>query len=262
MGSLLYAAALFLMTYGAARLPEKVAVIMVSCGALALIAFAFQERRAAHPIFDLRLFRQNRLFTFSSLAALIHYAATFGVTFLISLYLQYIHGMSAQTAGFALMAQPMIQAVFSPVAGRLSDRIEPRLLASTGMAITALALVQFVFLDAHTAIGRVVVTLLFLGFGFALFSSPNMNAIMGAVPPRHYGVASGVVATMRLLGQNVSMATATVTFAFLLGDAAITPETHPAFLRSLTIIFSCFVGLCGIGIFFSMVRGSARREGA
>ncbi len=75
----------------------------------------------------------NRVFLFSNLAALINYSATFAVTFLISLYLQYIKKLSPQAAGLVLVSQPLMQAVLSTFTGRLSDRVEPRVVSSMGM---------------------------------------------------------------------------------------------------------------------------------
>ena len=68
---------------------------------------------------------------------MIHYAATFAVTFLVSLYLQYIKGLSPQAAGMIIVAQPIMMATFSPLAGKWSDHIEPRKIASFGMGLTA-----------------------------------------------------------------------------------------------------------------------------
>jgi hypothetical protein len=100
-----------------------------------------------------------------------------------------------------------------------------------------------------------------LGFGFALFSSPNMNAIMSSVEKRYYGVASGSVATMRLLGQMLSLGIVTLMFAILIGRAQITPEFHPVFLTSLRYALYLFFGLCLIGIYFSFSRGQLRGGG-
>jgi MFS family permease len=226
---------------------------------LALAAFIRQELRTQAPVFDVRLFVDNKLFAFSSFAALINYAATFAVTFLLSLYLQYIKGMSPQGAGTLLVVQPACMALFSPFAGKLSDRIEPRRIASAGMALTALGLVQLALLTMASSRIHVVTALLTLGIGFALFSSPNMNAIMGAVAKRHYGSASGTVSTMRLLGQMMSMAMATIVFALLLGDQQIVPQTFPAFMESVKICFSAFAAICFVGIFFSLFRGDLRQ---
>ena len=97
-----------------------------------------------------------------------------------------------------------------------------------------------------------------LGFGFALFSSPNMNAIMGAVEKRYYGIASGAVGTMRLLGQMFSMGIATLVFALFIGRVQMTPDAFPALIKSVNIAFMIFTGLCAAGIFFSLSRGQMR----
>jgi EmrB/QacA subfamily drug resistance transporter len=257
-GSLLYALALFALIYGASLLPKMVSILLILFGLTAFAGFIGQESTVAHPVFEIKLFKYNRLFAFSSLAALINYAATFAVTFLLSLYLQYIKGMSPQSAGFMLVAQPMIQGFFSPFAGKLSDRIEPRIIASLGMAITALGLGLLIFIDLKTLPVYIIGILMMLGFGFALFSSPNMNAIMSAVEKKYYGIASGAVATMRLLGQMFSMAAATVTFAIIIGKSQISPSNYDLFLKSMRICFIIFSFLCAAGIFFSLSRGEIR----
>ena len=151
------------------------------------------------------------------------------------------------------MAQPIVMALLSPIAGRFSDRIEPRLLASVGMTITVIGVLFFSLLQSDTAPYLIVANLIFLGTGFALFSSPNMNAIMGAVEKRHYGLASGTVATMRLLGQMFSMAMATVVLALIVGRQAIVPENYGLFLRSIHTVFLISAGLCLSGVYFLLV---------
>ncbi|MGE5257019.1 MAG: MFS transporter [Hyphomicrobiales bacterium] len=178
----------------------------------------------------------------------------------MSLFLQYIKGLSPQAAGAVLIAQPVMMALFSPLAGRLSDRIEPRVIASAGMGITALALLMLTGIGVGTSIGFIVASLMIMGFGFALFSSPNMNAIMGSVEKRYYGVASGSVGTIRLLGQMLSMGIATVMFALLIGREQITPEQYPAFLMSVHHALFIFFGLCLCAIYFSLSSGQLREK--
>jgi hypothetical protein len=101
-----------------------------------------------------------------------------------------------------------------------------------------------------------------VGFGFALFSSPNMSAIMGAVDKKHYGIASGAVATMRLLGQMLSMATATVVLTIFIGNVPIQPSNYPEFLGSVKSAFVIFAVLCVTGVYFSFARGRMRGEAA
>jgi len=259
-GSLLYGIALVLLVYGATLLPNKIAVYMIVSGFVLLAAFVRHEIQTTYPVFEVRLFSENKLFAFSSSAALIHYAATFAVTFLMSLYLQYIKGMSPQAAGMLLVAQPVCMAIFSPVAGKISDRVEPRMIASSGMTVTALGLIFLTMLDFSSPVYFIAGTLVMLGIGFALFSSPNMNAIMGAVPPKYYGTASGTVATMRLVGQMTSMAMVTVIFSIIIGKTAITEANYDRFLISMGISLKIFTALCILGIFFSLSRGSMQRE--
>ena len=258
-GSLLYAASVFLLVYGASLLPRLPAVYLILAGVIALMAFVRVELRTPQPVFDVRLFSGNKLFLYSCLAALINYAATFAVTFLISLFLQYIKGLPPQAAGTILVAQPVVMAFLSPLAGRLSDRIEPRLISSAGMTLTVLGLLLLALVGTETSEYYIVATLMVLGFGFALFSSPNMNAIMGAVDKKFFGIASGTVAAMRLLGQMTSMAIAMVVFAVFIGREQITPNNYDLFLKSVKISFGIFAVLCTFGIFFSFSRGALRK---
>jgi len=260
VGACIYALAIIGFMAGVTSLPAPLGGLLVVAGLGGLAAFVRWELRVPHPVFEIRLFTRNRVFGFSCAAALIHYGATFGVTFLMSLFLQYIQNLSPQQAGLVLIAQPVMMALFSPFAGKLSDRIEPRVLASTGMGITALALVLLTRLGAGTGVWFIVACLMVLGFGFALFSSPNMNAIMSSVDKRHYGVASGSVATMRLLGQMLSLGVVTLIFALLIGRVQITPEQHPAFLMSMRYSLFVFFGLCLCGCYFSLSRGQLRED--
>jgi MFS family permease len=206
-------------------------------------------------IFPVPLLGNNRTFAFSSLAALINYSSTFAVTFLLSLYLQHIQALPPQKAGTVLVAQPIIMAAVSPLAGRLSDKIEVRILASIGMALVALGLALLAFLDSQTSLAFVVVSLIVLGLGYGLFSSPNMNAIMSSVDKRLYGVASATVGTVRLIGQMLSMSITVVIFTLVIGQVQISPAVYGQLLRSVRIAFAVFAMLCFAGIFASMVRG-------
>jgi MFS family permease len=178
--------------------------------------------------------------------------------FLLSLYLQYIKEISPQQAGFILVAQPVLMAIFSPFAGRLSDTIEPRIIASLGMAITALGLTLLICLKADSSVVFIMASLSVLGFGYALFSSPNTNAIMGSVDRMSYGLASGSVATMRLLGMMISMAIATVILILFMGRVQIMPDHYPLFIKSVRMNFMIFAVLCFFGIFSSLARGRLR----
>ena len=257
-GAFIYGLSLVAIMYGISRLPSGKSLWIILFGFLGIAAFIMWEKRVEYPVFKMTLFSRNRTFAFSCLAALIHYSATFAVTFLLSLYLQYIKGVSPQRAGLILIAQPVMMAIFSPFAGKLSDKVEPRIIATLGMTLTTLCLVPFIFLIKDSSVWFIVADLLVLGFGYAFFSSPNTNAIMGSVDKRFYGLASGSVGTMRLLGMMISMGIATVIFTLFMGRVQIIPEYYPAFIKSVQVVFIIFSVLCFFGIFSSLARGRLR----
>ncbi|MBN1141580.1 MAG: MFS transporter, partial [Deltaproteobacteria bacterium] len=257
-GALFYAGSLVALMTGLSLLPGWPGLALVLLGLSGFALFARHELRSASPLFEVRLFRDNRVFAFSSLAALIHYGATFAVSFLLSLHLQYVLALGPERAGTVLLWQPLAMALLSPLAGRLSDRWEPRLLASCGMGVSALALLLLTGMGRAPATGYVVFCLICLGVGFALFSSPNMNAIMGSVEPRHFGIASGAVGAMRLIGQMSSMAVVLVVFSLTLGGKGAELGTHPALPVAVRRCFSIMSALCAAGIGFSLARGNLR----
>jgi len=233
-------------------------------GVAVLAAFVRHEWREGQPILNIKLFITNVTFFFSNLAALINYCATFAVGFLLSIHLQTVMGFNSQTAGLIMLSQPVLMAALSPYAGRLSDRVEPRIIASAGMLLSALGLFFLVFLTEATPVWRIVLALVFMGIGFALFASPNTNAIMGSVQKRFYGVASSTLGTMRLIGQAVSIAAASLIVNLYIGDAKLGPAVAHLVERSIEVSFSVFAATCLVGVFASLARGNvnAARDGA
>mgnify|MGYP000874977324 FL=1 len=254
-GSLLYGCMVLALMYGFSKVPQASGFLLLGLGIAGLLFFIWWELRTDSPVLEMRLFHHNLAFTFSNLAALINYSATFAVGFILSLYLQYIKGFSAVHAGLILVFQPLVQVIVSPIAGKLSDRIEPRLVASLGMGISALGVMLLITLSKNTSLAYLIVCLVLLGFGFGLFSSPNTNAVMSAVQKRYYGVASGIISTMRLLGQMFSMGVVTMIFSRYLGGVQLAPGNFPAFLKSIRLSFTVFAVFCIFGIAASLARG-------
>jgi EmrB/QacA subfamily drug resistance transporter len=258
IGSFIYGVAIIGIIYGITIIPSIRSIWVISVGSIGLFAFIIWELRVKAPVFQIRLFRKNRVFAFSSLAALINYSATFALTFLLSLYLQYIKVLSPKAAGLVLMAQPVVMAISSPFAGRLSDRIEPRIVATLGMMVTTVGLIPLIFLKQGTSVAYIIVCLFFLGLGFGLFSSPNTNAIMSSVEKRFFGTASGAVGTMRSLGMMVSMGIATVIFNIYMGRSQINPQQYYLLIKSIKVAFAVSTILCFVGVFASFARGDLK----
>jgi len=259
-GILFYMAGLSCLVYGSSRIPEFTGWFILLLGLVFVAIFILVETKSDFPMMDIRLFTGNRLFSFSNLAALISYLSTSAIVFFLSLYLQKIHHLNPQHAGFILIAQPIMMSLFSPIVGRLSDKHEPRYFATAGMTLCTTGLAAMAFFSGSTPTWIVVCILLWVGFGFALFSSPNMNMIMSSVDHSKFGQASGSAASMRLLGQIFSMTLVTLLFAVLFSGSSIQTISNTLFLKAMKIGFLCFAAIGVVGIYFSFARGNLRKE--
>jgi EmrB/QacA subfamily drug resistance transporter len=254
-GSVIYVLSLTLIMLGLTFLPNFPGIALLVIGVFIIYVFFKIESKKEYPVFNVKVFLSNRTFTFSNLSALINYSATFAITFLLSIYLQNVEGLTAQHAGLILVTQPLVMALLSPFAGRLSDKFEPQIVSSAGMAILTMGLVIFAFINTGYGLVLIILNLAIVGFGFALFSSPNANAIMSSIEKKYYGVASSTLGSMRMIGQMFSMGIVIVIFTLLIGKSVITPEHNVSFMHSLRIAFIIFSILCFIGIFTSLLRG-------
>jgi len=256
-GAALYTVGLTSLMYGVSSISSSLwAKYIMVIGLLIMLLFIRYEMQIEFPILNVNLFSKNVVFAFSNLAALINYSATAAVGFLLSLYLQVLMGFNSQTAGLILLSQPVIMALLSPFAGMLSDHVEPRIVSSLGMALTTLGLLFLIFISLHTPLWFIVIDLMLLGTGFALFSSPNSNAVMASVEKRFYGVASSTLGTMRLTGQAVSMAIVTLIIALFIGNVELSPVYADAIIKSMNVLFIIFTVICFGGIFASLARGN------
>lgn len=257
-GSLVYMPSMTALMYGFSKLPTNSAIVYVVLGLLGLIAFVRIEMKSKFPVLNMQLFFHNKVFAGSNLSAFINYAATFAVSFLLSLYLQYAKHLSPQQAGLILITQPILMSAVSMFSGRLSDKMNPRILASTGMSISVIGLLMLAFVGQETSQTFLIVALAILGFGFGLFSSPNTNMIMSSVEKRFYGVASATVSTMRSTGMMFSMAMATLSLHLFVGDKQISDSNVHAFIQSSQLVYFIFSALCVLGVFLSLLRAKTR----
>jgi len=260
-GSILYGMSLAGIIYGFSRLPSPGGFVFLAVGVAALVTFVRFEKRQAYPVLDVRLFSGNRVFALSSLAALINFASTAGIAFMLGLYLQYVRGLNPSEAGLIIVFQAVIQSGFSLLAGWLSDRMSAALLATLGMAMICLGLAGLLFfLTLTTPLGLLVGMLAFFGVGFGIFSSPNTNVIMGSVHPRNYSQASAATGTMRLAGQSFSMGIAGMAISFTIGYEKIVPDLHEHFMDAMRIAFAIFLALCLIGTYASSARVKVKKS--
>lgn len=255
IGSFIYGISLIGIIMGFSVIRSIWGIILICIGLVAIIIFGIFENRVKNPILNMSLFKNNKVVTFSSLAALINYSATFALSYLLSLYLQFNKEYDPTQAGLILIAQPIIMTLFSPLAGMLSDKTEPRKVASIGMVLTTIGLSFFIFLNESTSLSYIITALLILGFGFALFSSPNTNAVMSSVEKKYYGVTSGILGAARTVGQALSMGVASLILVIYLGNVQISIANASNLLIAIRVTFTILTVLCFAGIFASYARG-------
>ena len=255
-GMVLSSALILCLFLGLASATTPVGLALLAAAVVLGVVFFRVERRQPCPLLPVSLIEKNRVFAASNGAALINYSATYAVGFLLSLYLQYVRGYAPVAAGTLLLVQPVIQGFVAPVSGRLADRIQPGVVASVGIALSAVALFGFSLLSPTTPVAAIVALLVLLGVGVGLFSSPNTTAIMGSVTKRDYGCASAMTAMVRSLGMMLSMGAVLVVFAVIMGATVVTPAVFPEFLLSLRLVFLAFAVLSAFGVLLSLRRNN------
>lgn len=259
LGSVNFIVALFLVLYGFSELPKTIGYLLLAVGIIGMIVFFRQAAKSPYPILNIELIRSNRIFALSCVATFVNYSATFAVTILLSLYLQYNKGFSPFTAGLMLIAQSVVQTISAPIAGRLSDKILPQKVAAFGMGICCIGLALLVFLTDTTDLWFIILATAVLGLGFGFFSTPNTNAVMNSVEKRFLTVAAGTLATMRHSGMVFSVGIVMILFTVFIGDVQITPEYYSSFLLSQKVALIVFAVLCFISVFVQLVAREDKR---
>ena len=224
-------------------------------GLVLLVVFFIYEKKRTNPLIPIVSIVKNKPYAFANLATLINYSATFALSYVLSLYLQAALKLDTAVSGLILLVQPVLMAVLSPITGSISDKVSPAVLASTGMGISALGLFFFIFLSVNTPVVLIILNLAFIGIGFALFATPNTNAIMGSVDKTLYGVASSIIGNMRLVGQSISMAIVSLVTSSIMRELTVdSPDYVSKLMPSIKVAFIIFALLCALGVLASLVR--------
>jgi EmrB/QacA subfamily drug resistance transporter len=241
---------------------------------LALAGAVWAERRAPVPLLDPALLR-NRVFIFSNISFMLAMMALFAVSFLLPFYFEELRGYDTMRAGLLLTPLPLTFAVVAPASGALADRFGSRWLAPAGLAIACAGLWLLGRLTADATMGYVAACLVVTGIGQGMFVAPNGRAIMGAAPAHEQGIASGVLATARVIGQSLSVGIAGAMFTGA-GAAAAGAELmasrhtlsgaqqqalEQTFITGLRGAFQVCAVLAALGVGASLIRGkeTARR---
>jgi len=242
--------------------------LLIVGGVLLAIFTLVERKKVDEAMLDISLFSRNRLFAAANVSAFLNYTSYFGVSFFVSFYLQRVLDYSPLQAGMILLTMPVTMTFLSPISGWLSDRIGSRILSSLGMALICIGLLLMSTLGLISSSTDVVIRLFIIGFGMGLFSSPNTSAVMGSVEKSRLGVASGTLATMRFVGQSMSLAimgaivatvaSSEVLSALFIGYQSKVVVAVETFLEGMRRAFIASAFIAALGFFTSLVRGKGK----
>jgi EmrB/QacA subfamily drug resistance transporter len=231
------------------------------------LLFALHERKHPSPVVDFSLFR-NRRFASASASLTLSFLASFGISLLMPFYFEQLRGFGTQQTGLLLTPFPVTIAMVAPISGALADRIGTRWLAATGMTLLCFGLFALSGLGADNSKLDIVLRLMLAGTGQALFQSPNNSALLGSAPSNRQGLASGLLATGRVIGQSLSVALAGAVFGALGGARAgqvLTAQVHVAgtdavaargvFLHAFSGTLHVLAAVAAFAALTSLVRG-------
>jgi MFS family permease len=255
VGATIFAGWAVALVVGLKNLPNALGLAALAVAAGLFLLFLRQQSRNPEPLIRLQLFRNNRLFSFSLATSGLMYASAYSLAFLLSLYLQYAQGMSALDAGRVILVQALTMALIAPFAGRLSDSVEPRILSTLGCLCCAGAFLMLSQVGFTTGTGYITASQSLMGVGFGLFSTPNNNAVMGAVPVGDVGVASASVNLARVSGNLVGISLVNLLVQQLLGDTVITESQYPALLTTVQWAMTVSACMTVLAALFSASRG-------
>lgn len=251
-----WATALFV---GVSSLPDLESILLILIGIFCLIGFLYQQANSKYPLIRFKRIINNHVFSHSLIASSCTYSSNYPLIFLFSLYLQYIQGLTPIQAGKIMVLQAVMMATMAPISGRLSDKYEPRIIATCGCLIMFCAFSVLRGVGSDTSLYLIGGALMMLGIGFGLFTTPNNNAALSSIDKSRLSIGSALLNMARIMGNMVGTALVLVLVSVFIGDKAITPAQYDALLTVIhwALSISCLNAL--IGAYFSFTRGNIRQ---
>ena len=248
------------LVYGLSILPNMLGFAMLGLSVISLTFFIVHQSRSRRPLIRVQMFRESRVFSLSLATSLLMYASNFPLVFLMSLYLQYVKDLSPSHAGQVILVQALSMAIMAPLSGKLADRFEPRLVATLGCVIVAFGLYVLSLMNTETSITYIACSLLLIGFGFGLFSTPNNNAIMGGVQVHEVGVASASMNLSRTIGNLFGMSLVNLMVHYYLANAQFTQEQNPALIQTVEMALNMSLAFVVVACVISAFRGKLQNS--
>jgi MFS family permease len=231
-----------LFMYGLATIGQSTGLIALLAGLVSLAVFLSWERRCKNPLIPRALLASRNLARVAG-ANVIFNASAFGITFILSLYLQYVTGLDAGTAGLLLLISQGLLIVLAPYTGRLSDLFPAHQVAAAGAGVNAVAMFALTTLSTGSSLFMIIGALALNGIGFALFMPSVVKWALLGVRREEYSLLTGISETARLAGISISNAVIIVLFSLIMGSATVGPGTIPGFVSAARASVAVYAGL-------------------
>ncbi|MFT7317535.1 MFS transporter [Pseudoalteromonas distincta] len=256
-GTALFSLFAICLVLGLSDLPTMTGWGLTLLSVISLGLFIIHQSKSRRPLIRVQMFSESRVFSLSLSTSFLMYASNFSLAFLLSLYLQYIKGLSPSHAGQIVLLQAVSMAIMAPLSGKLSDKIQPRIIATFGCIIVMVSFFLLSLLSMDSSITYISGSLLLLGIGFGLFSTPNNNAIMGAVDKNELGVASSSMNLSRTIGNLFGMSLVNLIVHYYLGDSTFSAQHSHALMSTISLAFNVSLGFVILASCISAFRGKA-----
>lgn len=221
IGSLLYILGMALFTYGVTILDEFGSIPIIISFILFLL-FLRYEKKHPNPIYNLKLLR-NIKYVIGNYAAMVTYFTTTIAITALTFHLQYILDFEEYIIGLILIISPIIMIGMSGLAGRLSNKIDPRIISGIAMSFICISMVMFFFID-FLPFNIILVACALQGIGNGLFSAPNNKYVLTLVDEKDLPDASSLLSTSKEFGKILSGGIYTLILSIYIGNQALGPE--------------------------------------
>ena len=233
----LYIGSLLMVAFGVYDATHTEGQILLVCGLLAFAAFCWFQSKRRDPLLQVKLFTQSRTFTILGTAHFLTYVIILALPFTLTLYLQYIKGVNAQSTGVILLIQALCTAVIAPFSGKLSKHLRPRHLIFTGVGGFVIASFLLASLEPQSPILVVVVALALIGCSVGIMDTPIVHTSMSTVSNKLLGSASATMNGLRTMGGFIGMGLVSYLMGAHLGNAQIEPHLYPQLLSVIDQFF-------------------------
>lgn len=237
----LYIGSLLLMAFGVYDATHTEGQMLLISGLLAFAVFCWFQSKRRDPLLQVKLFTQSRTFTILGTAHFLIYVSILALPFTLTLYLQYLKGINAQSTGLILLVQALFTAIIAPFSGTLSKYFRPRHLIFTGVASFVVACLLLASLGVQSPVWVVVVAIALIGGSVGVMDTPIVHTSMSTVDNKLLGSASATMNGLRTMGGFIGMGLISYLMGLHLGNSPIEPSLYPQLMKVVGQFFDIAV---------------------